>query len=196
CPHCVGRRNECGSIGRVLMFSHQSPGPRRELIRGSFFVACVSVALLCYGAPLIGQQVPAGALRIIVPFPAGGGADFTPRPLAQKRTEGLGPTVVVENQTGANGNVGAAFVPRAAPDGTTLLLSSPGVFTTTRYLYKPMPFNPDEGLTSVSLVIISPNVLVRNADFPAATLQALIDRARANPGQLQYASQGTGSTAH
>jgi tripartite-type tricarboxylate transporter receptor subunit TctC len=172
--------------------------PRDHLVRAWCLAAvAVLIALVNGTGPAVAQQLPAGPVRIIVPFPAGGAADFTARLIAQKLGEAWkSNSVVVENQPGANGNVGAAFVSRAVPDGSTLLLSSPGVFTTNRFLYKSMPFDPDSGIIPVSLVIISPNVLVRNADFPADTLQALIDKARANPGQLQYASQGVGSTAH
>jgi tripartite-type tricarboxylate transporter receptor subunit TctC len=167
---------------------------------------CVRVAVLFYiflfaeltifDRPVAAQGHPTAPVRIIVPFPAGGAADFTARIVAQKLSEAWRQTVVVENQAGANGNVGAAFVSRATPDGTTLLISSPGVFTTNRFLYKAIPYDPDKDLVPVSLVIMAPNVLVKNADFPAANLEALIARARSNPGQLQYASQGTGSTAH
>lgn len=175
-----------------------SPALRDLHVRSRFFaLAGALLALLCGIGAALAQQMPAGPVRIVVPFPAGGAADFTARLIAQKLgEEWKNNSVVVENQAGANGNVGAAFVSRAVPDGSTLLLSSPGVFTTNRFLYRSMPFDPDHGIVPVSLAIISPNVLVRNADFAAETVQVLIDKARANPGQLQYASQGVGSTAH
>jgi len=166
----------------------------RTKIVASVVAAVASIAM---PGAAFAQQPPAGPVRIVVPFPAGGAADFTARLIAQKLAdEWKNNSIVVENHAGANGNVGAAIVSRAAPDGSTLLLSSPGVFTTNRYLYKSMPFDPDGGLVPVSLAIISPNVLVRNPDFDAPTLQAVIDRARVNAGKVQYASQGVGSTAH
>lgn len=167
---------------------------KHRMVRAGFFFAIL--APLCLSGPAAAQQVPTKPVRIIVPFPAGGAADFTARLLAQKLGEDWRQTVVVENHAGANGNVGAEYVSRAAPDGSTLLISSPGVFTTNRFLYKAMSYDPDKDLALVSLAIVSPNVLVTNPEFPAKDLPALIARARANPRQIQYASQGKGSTAH
>lgn len=167
---------------------------RRNPVRAALSFAFFAIAWS--DGTALAQQIPAQPVRIVVPFPAGGAADFTARLIAQKLGEEWRQTVVVENHAGANGNVGAEYVSRAAPDGSTLLVSSPGVFTTNRFLYKAMPYDPDKNLTPVSLAIVSPNVLVRNPEFPASDLPALIARARANPGRVQYASQGKGSTAH
>jgi tripartite-type tricarboxylate transporter receptor subunit TctC len=142
------------------------------------------------------QQFPSRTVRIVVPFPAGGAVDFTARMIAQKLGEEWRQTVVVENQAGANGNVGADAVAKASPDGHTLLVSSAGVFTTNRFLYKNTPYDPDKDLAAVSLAIVAPNVLVANPAFPVSDLQGLIARAKASPGQIHYASQGNGSTGH
>jgi tripartite-type tricarboxylate transporter receptor subunit TctC len=148
--------------------------------------------------PAIGaaEQFPTKAVRIIVPFPAGGAVDFTARMIAQKVGEEWRQTVVVENHAGANGNVGADLVAKAAPDGHTLLVSSAGVFTTNQFLYKNTPYNPDKDLAPVSLAITAPNVLVAHPAFAASDLKSLIARAKTNPGQIHYASQGNGSTGH
>lgn len=142
------------------------------------------------------QQFPGKTVRIIVPFPAGGAVDFTARMIAQKMSEEWRQTIVVENHAGANGNVGADAVAKAAPDGYTLLVNSAGVFTTNRFLYKNTPYDPDKDLAPVSLAIVAPNVLVANPAFPVSDLKTLIARAKANPGQIHYASQGNGSTGH
>lgn len=157
-------------------------------------IASTAVSL----APASGsaQQFPTKAVRIIVPFPAGGAVDFTARMIAQKLGEEWRQTVIVENHAGANGNVGADVVAKAAPDGHTLLVSSAGVFTTNRFLYKNTPYDPDKDLAPVSLAITAPNVLVAHPAFPASDLKSLIARAKANPGQIHYASQGNGSTGH
>ena len=158
----------------------------------------LNVALLL-AAPLTAPPAQAQAeqarLKIVVPFPPGGAADFTARLLGQHLAIDGKRVVIVENQAGANGNTGAEFVARSTPDGTTLLISSPGVFTTNRLLYK-SAFNPAASLVPVSLAIVSPNLLVVNAKLPVADVAELIAYARANPGKLAYASQGKGSTAH
>jgi tripartite-type tricarboxylate transporter receptor subunit TctC len=153
-----------------------------------------AVCLLCTAA--VAQHFPSKSVRIVVPFPAGGAVDFTARMIAQKTGEEWRQTVVVENQAGANGNVGADAVAKAAPDGHTLLVSSAGVFTTNRFLYKNIPYDPDRDLAPVSLAIVAPNVLVANPGFPVSDLASLIARAKTNPGQIHYASQGNGSTGH
>jgi tripartite-type tricarboxylate transporter receptor subunit TctC len=153
-----------------------------------------AVCLLCTAA--VAQQFPSKSVRIVVPFPAGGAVDFTARMIAQKTGEEWRQTVVVENHAGANGNVGADTVAKAPPDGHTLLVSSAGVFTTNRFLYKNIPYDPDRDLAPVSLAIVAPNVLVANPGFPVTDLHSLIARAKANPGQIHYASQGNGSTGH
>ncbi|MPZ37097.1 MAG: tripartite tricarboxylate transporter substrate binding protein, partial [Rhizobiales bacterium] len=107
-----------------------------------------------------GAFTPNKPVRLIVPFPAGGAVDFTARLIAQRLAEEWGQNVIVENQAGANGNIGAEYVARSKPDGTVLLVSSPGVFTTNRFIYRSMPYDPDNDLAPVSLVIVSPNVLV------------------------------------
>jgi tripartite-type tricarboxylate transporter receptor subunit TctC len=155
------------------------------------------IAAVCLASTTISaQQFPSRAVRIVVPFPAGGAVDFTARMIAQKIGEEWRQTVVVENQAGANGNVGADAVAKAAPDGHTLLVSSAGVFTTNRFLYKNIPYDVDRDLAPVSLAIVAPNVLVANPGFPVSDLPSLIARAKANPGQIHYASQGNGSTGH
>ena len=156
----------------------------------------LAVAILCATQAPAAAFAPSQPVRAIIPFPPGGAADFTARLIAPKLSDAWRQPVIIENQAGANGNVGAQYVARSAPDGTVLLVSSPGVFTTNRFIYRAMSYNPDHDLAPVCLVIVAPNVLVVSPDSGIADLPSLLVRARAQPGELTYASQGIGSTAH
>jgi tripartite-type tricarboxylate transporter receptor subunit TctC len=164
----------------------------------SFFLRSLIAAAVFSFATVhsAGAFAPDKPVRLIVPFPAGGAVDFTARLIAQRLAEEWRQNAIVENQAGANGNVGAEYVARSKPDGTVLLVSSPGVFTTNRFIYRSMPYDPDKDLAPVSLVMVSPNVLVVGPQMKVSDLRSLLARARAEPEKLTYASQGVGSTAH
>jgi tripartite-type tricarboxylate transporter receptor subunit TctC len=140
---------------------------------------------------------PNHAVRIIVPFPAGGTADVLPRIIAQYLSKRWNQPVVVENKTGAGGNIGAAYVATSAPDGYTLLASPPGPLAINDSLYKPesLGFKPPD-LEPITVLGTVPNVLDVRPGFPAKTAQELIAYAKANPGKVSFASQGNGSTSH
>jgi tripartite-type tricarboxylate transporter receptor subunit TctC len=140
---------------------------------------------------------PNRTVRIIVPFPAGGTADILPRIIAQKLRERWNQSVVVENKSGAGGNIGAASVATAPPDGYTLLASPPGPLAINESLYKPdaLGFRPSD-LEPVTVLGTVPNVLDVRPDFPAKSAKELIEYAKANPGKVSFASQGNGSTSH
>lgn len=133
-------------------------------------------------------------IRIVVPFPPGGVSDGLARLISDKMTATLGPTVIVENRGGASGNIGAEAVWRSAPDGHTLLMAPPHVFTINPYLYK-LTYDVS-AFVPVTIIVTYPNVLVANAKVPANTLAELIAYARANPDKLNYASQGSGTSSH
>ena len=140
---------------------------------------------------------PNHAVRIIVPFPAGGTADVLPRIIGQYLSKRWNQPVVVENKTGAGGNIGAAYVATSAPDGYTLLASPPGPLAINDSLYKPesLGFKPPD-LEPITVLGTVPNVLDVRPGFPAKTAQELIAYAKANPGKVSFASQGNGSTSH
>jgi tripartite-type tricarboxylate transporter receptor subunit TctC len=138
---------------------------------------------------------PQKAVRVIVPFPAGGTADAVPRILAEKLRAKWGQTVMVENRPGAGGNIGAAEVARAEPDGYTLISSPPGPLAINGSLYKNLSYDPLK-FVSVSVVATMPNVLAVRTTLPATSVRQLIDTAKASPGKLTYASQGNGTTSH
>jgi tripartite-type tricarboxylate transporter receptor subunit TctC len=139
---------------------------------------------------------PARPIKIIVPFPAGGGYDFVARNVGQKIAESLGQPVVVENRAGANGNIGSDAVAKAAPDGYTLLLGGIGPQAFSVALYPKMPFDPEKDLAPVSLVASQPNVLVAHPSVTAKSLQELVAQAKAKPGQVSWGSTGSGSGQH
>lgn len=134
-------------------------------------------------------------LRLIVPFPAGGTADVLPRILAEKLRTSFPAGVVVENRTGAGGNIGAEAVFRAAPDGTMLLASPPGPIAINHHLYKKLAFDPTKWVP-VTVMATVPNVLAISTKVPAQNLAEFIAYLKANPGKVTYASQGNGSTSH
>jgi tripartite-type tricarboxylate transporter receptor subunit TctC len=130
-----------------------------------------------------------------VPVPAGGGVDAVTRVISDQLRERLGQPVVVENRGGAAGNIGAEAVFAAEPDGYTLLASTPAPLATNVSLYKKLNYDPAK-FTPIVLMSTSPNVLVVRSQLPIKTAQELIGYAKANPGKLNYASQGHGTTSH
>jgi tripartite-type tricarboxylate transporter receptor subunit TctC len=152
-------------------------------------------------APAFGQaqdpaaDYPKRPIRIIVCVPAGGGVDTVTRIVADKLGQKLGQPVVVENRTGQSGNIGAEYVFGAEPDGYTLLASQPAPLTVNVLLYKKINFEPT-AFIPVAIMTAIPNTLTVRPDFPATTMQEFIAYAKANPGKLTYASQGTGTTSH
>lgn len=133
-------------------------------------------------------------LRIIVPYPPGGTADALPRLISERLGSFLGQTIVIENRPGAGANIGAELVARSDPDGQTLLVVAPHVLTTNHLLYK-LSFDP-AAFAPVSIIATYPIVLLVNPRVPANTLQELIAYAKANPGKLNFASQGSGTSSH
>lgn len=141
------------------------------------------------------SSYPSRNIKIIVPFPAGGTADTLPRLVADKLRQKWNQTIIIENRSGAGGNIGAEAVATSTPDGYTLLASPPGPIAINQTLYKKLSFKP-EGLMPITLIGTAPNVLDVRPDFPAKTVKELIDYAKANPGKVSFASQGNGSTSH
>lgn len=154
-------------------------------------LACVSSS----GAVLAQDAFPARLVRIVVPYPAGGGTDILARFVADQLARKWGQAVIVENIGGAAGNIGAAEVFRAAPDGHTLLVTSPGPVATNSFLYKEMPYDPARW-TPVALLATGPYVLVLRKNFDGATVKDLIARAKAAPGKITSATPGVGSVGH
>jgi tripartite-type tricarboxylate transporter receptor subunit TctC len=138
---------------------------------------------------------PSKTVRVVVPYPAGGGTDALGRIIADQLSRKWGQSVIVENAGGAAGNIGAADVFRAAPDGHTLMVTSPGPVATNKFLYKDMPFDPARW-TSIALLATGPYVLVMRKSFEGSTVKDLIARAKVEPGKITSATPGVGSVGH
>jgi tripartite-type tricarboxylate transporter receptor subunit TctC len=141
------------------------------------------------------QDWPSKAVHIIVPFPPGGSADLLPRIVAEKLTEKWGEPVVVENRPGAAGNIGATAVFQAEPDGYTLLSAPPPPLVINKLLYPKLAYDPAR-FVPMTIIAAIPNVLLVNPKLPANSVAELIAYAKANPGKLNYSSQGNGTTSH
>ena len=152
------------------------------------------LAALAFGAAA--QTYPSKPIRIVVPFPAGGTTDVLARAVAQKLTESLGQAAVVDNRPGAGGNIGAELVAKAPPDGYTLLMGTVGTHAINPSLYPKMPYDHVKDFVPVILVAGVPNVLVINPSLPVNSVQELIAYAKANPGKLNFASSGNGTSIH
>jgi len=138
---------------------------------------------------------PDHPIRVIVSVPAGGGVDAVTRLVTAKMQAFLGQPLVVENKAGVGGSVAADYVFHLPPDGYALLASQPSPITTNPLLYKSLNYDPAQ-LTPIAIMSHVPNVVLVREDFPAKTVQELIAYAKANPGKINYASQGIGTTSH
>jgi tripartite-type tricarboxylate transporter receptor subunit TctC len=139
---------------------------------------------------------PAKPVRIVVPFAAGGTTDITARIIADQLTDTLKQTFVVENKAGAGGNIGAAEVARARPDGYTFLMGTPGTQAINQFLYSKMAYDTAKDFAPVSFVVRVPNVLLVNPSIKARNLKDFIAEVKANPGKFSYGSPGNGTTGH
>ena len=142
------------------------------------------------------QPYPSKPVRIIVNFPAGGIADLYARIIGQKVQESWGQPVVVENRTGAGGNIGAEAVAKSAPDGYTLNMSAIGPHAVNVSLFSKMPYDPVKDFAAVALVLEAEGLLVVHPSVPAHDVAGLIKYAQANPGKLTFASAGMGTASH
>ena len=168
----------------------------RLVLRALYGIALALWALIGpVGAQTDVAHYPDRPILIIVPYPAGGGTDILARVLAEKLQAQLKQPIVIENRPGASGNLGSEAVFRAKPDGYTLLFSAQPPLVANESLYAKLNFDPD-ALASVSVAATANIVLLVNPKVPVDTLQQFIDYAKANPGKLNYASQGIGSSGH
>jgi tripartite-type tricarboxylate transporter receptor subunit TctC len=152
-----------------------------------------AVLLLTGAVPSWAEGYPNRPVRVVVGFPAGGPTDVIARLVAQKLSDSLGQQFFVENLSGAGGNIAAGQVARATPDGYTIMAISTG-FMVNPSLYAKVPYDPIKDFSAVTLVAVSPNVVVVNPSVPARTLPELVQLIRDNPGKYSYAGPGIGST--
>ena len=146
--------------------------------------------------PSFAQTYPQKQIFMVVPAPPGGGTDYLARLIAQGLTQRLGQTVIVQNLSGANGNIGASHVARERPDGYTILMSYVGTQAINPSLYRSLNYSPAKDLTPVAMVGSYPFVIAVNPTVPAKSLGDLVALAKAQPGKLNFGSAGIGSGGH
>jgi tripartite-type tricarboxylate transporter receptor subunit TctC len=159
--------------------------------------AIALIALLTQAAPLAAQNYPERVVRIVNPFPPGGSVDTMARILAQRLSDNLGQQFIVENRAGAGGNTGAEGVAKSEPDGYTLLFTAPGPLVINQTLYsKGLPYDPAKDFAPIALFATAPIVLMVHPSLPAKNVPELIALAKKEPGKVNFASAGNGSTNH
>jgi tripartite-type tricarboxylate transporter receptor subunit TctC len=167
--------------------------PVEDTLRGIRIAIMALAALLAVATAALAQaDFPSRVVKLVVPYPPGGGTDLLARVLADQLGRKWGHAVIVENVGGAGGNIGASEVFRAAPDGYTLLLASPGPIATNAYMYKDMSYDPALWVP-IAVLATSPYVLVLTNGFDASNVSVLLSHAKADPGKLTAATPGVGS---
>jgi tripartite-type tricarboxylate transporter receptor subunit TctC len=161
--------------------------------RRIFLAGALATAM---GTGAFAQAYPDRPIHIIAPFPPGGLVDVLARALGDEMSRSMGQPVIVENKPGAGGNIGADIAAKAAPDGYTLLMTSPGIQSINQFLYKSMPFDPDKAFVPISMVADMSMVVVVHPKTGITTLKQLVDFAHAHPGKLNFGSAGIGTTGH
>jgi tripartite-type tricarboxylate transporter receptor subunit TctC len=156
----------------------------------------VALAGVLVSAAALAQAYPSRPVRVVVPFPPGSTPDIVGRTLASSLQTAFGQPFVVENRTGAGGNVGADAVAKSAPDGHTLLVGTNGPVAINKLMYRSMPYDPDRDLAPVSLLASAPQMLVVSPSVGVRSFREFIDYVRRNPGRLSYGSVGSGSASH
>jgi tripartite-type tricarboxylate transporter receptor subunit TctC len=156
----------------------------------------IAMAVAGFAVSAAAQSYPSKTVRFVITYPAGGGSDFTVRPIAQKLTERWGQPVVVDSRPGGSAMIGTDFVVKSPADGYTLLLSASSEMSMNVVLFKKMPYDPVRDLQPITLVGTAPTVLLAHPSLPAKSMRELIALARAKPGALSYASIGNGTPQH
>jgi tripartite-type tricarboxylate transporter receptor subunit TctC len=163
----------------------------------SFFTHVAAVALAIVVAPAShAQTYPTKPVRLIVPFPPGGGVDFIGRIVGQKLTERLGQQVQIDNRAGANGIVGLEALKGAPPDGYTIAAASAGPLAVNPFIYAKLPHDTIRDFTHIANMVNFPLLLVAHPSLPVKNVKELVALARARPGQVSYSSPGSGNSAH
>jgi tripartite-type tricarboxylate transporter receptor subunit TctC len=159
------------------------------------FRAAFALLLLALAAQGVAQPYPSKPIRVIVPYPPGGVVDVIARSVGERMTQTIGQPSVIENRVGAASAIGTELVARAAPDGYTLIVASPA-HTTNISLNSKLTWHPIRSFAPVAMVGVIPNAILVHPSMPAKTLAEFISHAKANPGKINYASAGAGSSVH
>ena len=156
----------------------------------------MAAAMACAAIGGWAQPYPAKPIRIIVPFPAGGSADIMARVVGQKMSETWGQQVLIDNRSGAGGNIAADLAAKSAPDGYTLFLCTVGTHAVHQTLYEKLSFDPIKDFSAVAYIAGVPNVVVVHPSIPVKSVKELIGFIKARPGRINFGSSGTGSSVH
>jgi tripartite-type tricarboxylate transporter receptor subunit TctC len=168
-----------------------------KLLSTTVALAAVAAALAAFpGASAAADAFPSHPVKLVVPFPPGGPLDIVGREIAQKLGEAWGQSVIVENKPGAGGNIGADYVAKSAPDGYTVVMGALSTHAVNPTLYQKMPYDAVKDFAPITMVAITPNVLVVSASSPYRSVQDLAAAAKANPGKLAFGSGSIGSAGH
>ncbi len=159
------------------------------------FITCATSVLAGMSPPLAAQGYPTKSIRVVAPYAPGGALDLTARTVGAKLQEAVKQTIIVDNRTGAGGTIGADIVAKAAADGYTVLLASPAEIAVLPHLQK-LPYNVEKDFAPVSLAVQTPLILVVHPALPVKNVKELIALIKARPGQMTYASAGTGGVQH
>ena len=169
---------------------------RQRLLRAIAVLAGIAAIAVAASSAAQAPAYPTKPIRLVVPFPPGGATDIIARAVAQKLSETWNQSIVVDNRPGAGGNIGTELVAKAAPDGYTLEMGTVGTHAINGSLYAKIPFDHVKDFAPIILVAGVPNVLVVNAALPVNSVQELIAYGKANPGKLNFASSGNGTSTH
>jgi tripartite-type tricarboxylate transporter receptor subunit TctC len=153
-------------------------------------------ALIAFPLTVIAQAYPSKPVRVVVPYPAGSTPDIVGRTVAERLQKALGQPCVVENRSGAGGNIGAEAVAKAPADGHTLLVAGNGPVAINKHLYKGLGYDADRDLAPISLLASAPQMLVVKPQLKLEEFKSFLEHVRRNPGRLSYASVGGGSASH
>ena len=161
----------------------------------NFLPVVVLLAAVALPAPLAAQGYPAKPIRVIVPFPPGGGSDFIARTVNLRLPALLGQSLIIDNRGGAGGNIGAEVMAKSPPDGYTLLIANNSL-TVNASLYRKLPYDPFKDFAPIAMTGTSPNAVIVHPSLPARSVKELIALAKAQPDQITFASSGAGSPSH
>ena len=156
----------------------------------------IALTLACFSAAAIAQDYPSKPIRVVVPFPAGGGTDLIARELTQRMAANTGWTFVIDNKPGAGGNLGVDAAAKSTPNGYTLVMGQTSNLAINPTLYSKLPYDPVKDLTPIATVASAPMLVVVASNSPFKTLGELVTSAKTNPGKINFATSGNGTVAH
>lgn len=158
--------------------------------------AVIAVSLVVVTPGIYAQTYPNKPIRLVLPYPPGGGSDTIARPLAQRLAAGLGQQVIVDNRGGASGNIGMELAAKSPPDGYTIVMALTAQLAVNPSLLKKLPYDPVKDFAPITLMASGPYILVVHPSLPVKSVKEFIALARKHPGQIAYASSGNGSGGH